>query len=233
MIFCYFRLEALCAGYKKVKIKITLIFKNSVTVCSGRASKQQKQMDYKGDIELIEQVLEGKTDAFSLIIDHHKNRVFNLAMRICGNREDAEEIAQDSFLKAYNGLGSFRMKSSFSTWLYRIVYNTAVSFLRTRKKGILSLEEFPAEMKDFAGSSSGDDEAEKDYRSSLVNFALQKISEDERVLISLYYYEELETDEIASITGISRSNVKVKLFRARQKMLEIIEKTERRKTIYQ
>ncbi|HLP74666.1 MAG TPA: RNA polymerase sigma factor [Bacteroidales bacterium] len=190
-------------------------------------------MDYKGDIELIEQVLEGKTDAFSLIIDHHKNRVFNLAMRICGNREDAEEIAQDSFLKAYNGLGSFRMKSSFSTWLYRIVYNTAVSFLRTRKKGILSLEEFPAEMKDFAGSSSGDDEAEKDYRSSLVNFALQKISEDERVLISLYYYEELETDEIASITGISRSNVKVKLFRARQKMLEIIEKTERRKTIYQ
>lgn len=233
MIFCYFRLEALCAGYKKFKIKITLIFKNSVTVCSGRASKQQKQMDYKGDIELIEQVLEGKTDAFSLIIDHHKNRVFNLAMRICGNREDAEEIAQDSFLKAYNGLGSFRMKSSFSTWLYRIVYNTAVSFLRTRKKGILSLEEFPAEMKDFAGSSSGDDEAEKDYRSSLVNFALQKISEDERVLISLYYYEELETDEIASITGISRSNVKVKLFRARQKMLEIIEKTERRKTIYQ
>lgn len=190
-------------------------------------------MDYKGDIELIKQVLDGKTDAFSLIVDHHKDRVFNLALRICGNREEAEEIAQDSFLKAYLGLSGFRMKSSFSTWLYRIVYNTAVSVLRTRKKGILSIEEFPADMKDFAGSTSGDEEAGQDYRNSLINFALQKITEEERVLISLFYYEELETEEIASITGISRSNVKVKLFRARQKMLEIIEKTERRKTIYQ
>lgn len=186
-------------------------------------------MDSERDIELIEQVLDGNTDAFSIIVDRHRDRVFNLAMRICGSREDAEEIAQDSFLKAYMGLGSFKMKSSFSTWLYRIVYNTAVSFLRTRKKDILSLEDFPADIKDFAGNGSADDEAEQDYRNSLVNFALQKLGEDERTLISLYYYEELETDEIASITGISRSNVKVKLFRARQKMLEIIERSESKK----
>lgn len=187
-------------------------------------------MSYKGDIFLIGQVLDGKTDAFSFIVDHYKDRIFNLALRICGNREDAEEIAQDSFLKAYKGLNSFRMKSSFSTWLYRIVYNTAVTCVRSKKKGILSIEDFPADMKDFTWYSSGEEEAGQDYRNSLVNFALQKITEEDRVLISLYYYEELETDEIASITGLSRSNVKVKLFRARQRMIEIIEKAERKKS---
>ena len=124
------------------------------------------------------------------------------------------------------------MKSSFSTWLYRIVYNTSISHVRIKKKGVLSLEDFPADATDFIGSNSSEEEAEKEYRSSLVNFALQKINEEERGLISLYYYDELSTDEISDVTGITKSNIKVKLFRARQKMLEIIEKVEKKKYIY-
>lgn len=189
-------------------------------------------MDYKGDIYYIEQILAGNCNSFSYIVDRHKNKAYNLAFRICGNHEEAEELAQDSFVKAYKSLGGFKMKSSFATWLYRIVYNTAISHVRIKKKGVLSLEDFPADATDFIGSNTTEEEAEREYRSSLVNFALQKITEEERGLISLYYYEEMNTDEISDITGISKSNIKVKLFRTRQKMQEIIEKVEKKKLIY-
>jgi RNA polymerase sigma-70 factor (ECF subfamily) len=189
-------------------------------------------MDLKGDILNIEQVLAGKSSAFGYIVDRHKDKAYNLAFRICGNREEAEEIAQDSFLKAYRSLKGFKMKSSFATWLYRIVYNTAISHVRIKKKGILSLEDFPADATDFIGSNPSEEEAEKQYRNSLVSFALQKINDEERGLISLYYYEEMSTEEISEVTGISKSNIKVKLFRARQKMMEILTKVEKKNFIY-
>jgi RNA polymerase sigma-70 factor (ECF subfamily) len=124
------------------------------------------------------------------------------------------------------------MKSSFATWFYRIVYNTTISHVRIKKKGVLSLEDFPADSTDFIGGSTSEEDAEKEYRNALVNFALQKINEEERGLVSLYYYEEMSTEEISDVTGISKSNIKVKLFRARQKMLKIIEKVEENKFIY-
>ena len=189
-------------------------------------------MEYKGDIAYIELVLSGNSGAFGYIVDHHKDKAFNLAFRICGNREDAEEIAQDSFLKAFRSLNGFKMKSSFATWFYRIVYNTSISYVRVRKKGVLSLEDFPADATDFIGDNSSDDDAEKEYRNALIGFALQKINEEERGLITLYYYDEMSTDEISDITGISKSNIKVRLFRERQKMLDIIEKVEKRKLVY-
>lgn len=189
-------------------------------------------MDYKGDKYYIEQILAGNSNVFRYIVDRHKDKAYNLAFRICGNREEAEELAQDSFFKAYMSLRSFKMKSSFATWLYRIVYNTTVSHVRIKKKGALSLEDFPADAVDFIGNNTSDDVAEKEYRSSLVNFALQKINEEERGLISLYYYEQLSTEEISDVTGLSKSNIKVKLFRARLKMQEIIEKVEKKRLIY-
>jgi len=189
-------------------------------------------MERKDDILYIEQVLSGKINAFSYIVDRHKNRAYNLAFRICGNHEEAEEIAQDAFMKVYRSLSGFKMKSSFATWLYRIVYNTAISHVRSRKIRVLSLEDFPADATDFLSAGISEEEADRDYRNSLVNFALQKITEEERGLISLYYYDEMSTDEISDVTGISRSNIKVKLFRARQKMIEIIEKVEKKKLIY-
>lgn len=142
-------------------------------------------MDKREDSYYINLVLKGNAEAFSWLVEKHQDNVFNLAFRICGNREEAEEIAQDSFMKAFRSLKTFRMKSSFSTWLYRITYNTSVSFVRSKKKGILYLEEFPADPADFFMITGNDEEAEREYRKSLVNFALQKISEDERALITL------------------------------------------------
>jgi RNA polymerase sigma factor (sigma-70 family) len=189
-------------------------------------------MDYKGDIIYIDQVISGKTEAFSHLVEKHKDNAFNLAFRITGNREEAEEVTQDAFLKAFKSIKSFKMKSLFSTWLYRIVYNTAVSLVRARKKEVLLIEDFPYEVEDFSVYNLSDDKAEIDYRERLVNFALKKIEDEDRALISLYYYEEMSTEEISAVTGIGKSNIKVKLFRARQKMLRIIEKVENKKTIY-
>lgn len=188
-------------------------------------------MVYKGDNIYIEQVLAGNNKAFSFLAERHKHHIYNLAFRICGNREEAEEIAQDSFLKAYKSLSGFKMKSSFATWLYRIAYNTAISHVRTRKLNDLSLDDFPAGTIEFIGKNISEEEAEIEYRNSLVNYALTKINEEERGLISLYYYEEMSIEDISEVTGISKSNIKVKLFRARQKMSVIIEKAEKKNLI--
>jgi RNA polymerase sigma factor (sigma-70 family) len=189
-------------------------------------------MDYKGDLYYIEQILAGNSNSFRFIVDRYKDKAYNLAFRICGNHEEAEELAQDSFVKVYRSLGGFKMKSSFATWLYRIVYNTSISHVRIKKKVTLSLDDFPADTTDFIRNNTSEEESDREYRSSIVNFALQKITEEERGLISLYYYEEMNTDEISEVTGISKSNIKVKLFRARQKMQEIIEKTEKKRLVY-
>ena len=189
-------------------------------------------MDNRNDTYYIEQVLEGKINAFSYLVDRHKDKAYNLAFRICGNREEAEEIAQDAFIKAYRSLRNFRNKSSFSTWLFRIVYNTSISLVRSRKKGVLAIEEFPADAVDFLGINRNEEEAAEDYRNSLINFALQKISEDDRGLITLYYYDDLDTEEISKITGISKSGIKVRLFRARKKMADIIAKVEQKNVFY-
>jgi len=189
-------------------------------------------MEKNSDISYIDKVLAGNLNAFSYLIDRHKDKAFNLAFRICGNREEAEEIAQDAFLKAFRSLKDFRKKSSFSTWLYRIVYNTSISLVRARGLRVLSLEEFPADAVDFLSESKNEDEAIDNYRNSLVNFALQKLQEEERGLITLYYYDDLETDEIARITGIRKQNIKVRLFRARQKMADIIKTVEKKNVFY-
>jgi len=188
--------------------------------------RQRTGMEPGSDKYYIEKVLAGNVNAFSCLVEVHKDKAFNLAFRICGNREEAEEVAQDAFLKAYRSLSDFRMQSSFATWLYRIVYNTAVSLVRTRKGKVLSLEEFPADAVDFLSGSGNEEEAVAEYRNALINFALQKLPEDERGLITLYYYNELPADEISKITGISKNNLKVKLFRARQKIAGIVRKAE-------
>lgn len=182
-------------------------------------------MNKRDDISYyIGQVLSGNTGAYTRIVELHRDKAFNLAYRICCNREEAEEVAQDAFLKAYRSLATFQGKSSFSTWLYRIVYNTAVSNVRSKKKEILSLEDFPADATDFMGTGMSEEKAEEEYRKSLVDFAFRKLAEEERSIIALHYYEDMSIEDISGVTGISKANVKVKLFRARQKMQGILEK---------
>lgn len=183
-------------------------------------------MNRRNDQYYIQLVLNGNKSAFANIVEIHKDNVFTLAVKICGNREDAEEVAQDSFVKAYRNLGSFKQNSKFATWLYKIVYNTAISCIRKRKKQVLQLDNFPADYSDFSRDNSFEEDADTEYKKALLAFALQKININDRAIISMHYLQEMSIDEISKATGIKGSNLKVKLFRSRKKLQEILINSE-------
>ena len=157
-----------------------------------------------------------------MLVERYQNNVFGLALKISNSREDAEEIAQDTFMKAFNALDTFKHKSSFATWLYRITYNSSITEIRKKKYNILQIEDFPADANDFIRDSENEEIAEREYKTSILNFAIQKLSSTDRAIISLYYYQDVSIEVIAGIIKTSKSNVKVKLHRARKRIEEII-----------
>ena len=180
-------------------------------------------MNFESDNYYIEKVLNNDVSAYSSLIDKHKEMVYTIAFRILRNREDAEETAQDTFMKAYQSLDKFRQESKFSTWLYRIVYNTAIS--KTRKKKIQTIDLDDKMEKNFSEDEIRDDVNKLDFdeQKILINKVIGKLSEEDSMLITLYYFEENTTEEIAEITGLSQSNVKVRLHRVRKRMYEEIQ----------
>jgi len=175
-------------------------------------------MDTNTDQIYIDKVLQGDTNAFSYLIDKYKNMVYTISIKIVKDHEDAEEIAQDSFLKAYQKLDTFKGESKFSTWLYTIVYRNSIS--KIRKKNIVTTDidafvldnhttdlEFPQ----IEAIKNGE---QKKY----VNKAISNLSEIDALLITLFYLNENSVEEIEQITGLTKTNVKVKLFRARKKL---------------
>ena len=176
-------------------------------------------MEQKDDILYIERVLKGDTQYFSHLVDKYKDIVFSIALKVLRNREDAEEMAQESFIKAYKSLHTFKGDAKFSTWLYRITYNNCISEVRKKKLKIVSTDDVqisdePEEM-NFDGIPA-------ENRAKYVKAALDKLPEDEYALILLYYFEDKSVEEIGEITKLSESNVKVKLFRARKKLYSIL-----------
>ena len=177
------------------------------------------KMDQKDDRYYISKVLEGDMQAFSYLVDKYKDMVFTLAFRILKNRENAEEVAQDSFVKVYQNLKKFKSKSKFSTWLYRIVYNTAISRVRVKQNPTMSIDDqkfFEIEDEKQNVIKNFDIENNKMILQRLLN----KLDESDRALITLYYLDECKISEIAEITGQNNSNIKVKLHRTRKKMKE-------------
>ena len=178
------------------------------------------------DIELIEQTLAGNQAAYADLIKRHQRFVFTLALRFSKNREDAEEIAQDCFVKAYRSLANFQRQSKFSTWLYSIVYTTAMTFLRKRRIDTDSIDDENTYIQ-LENSSSGFDvnSAENKSRSYYLNQAIAQLLPDDAAIITLFYMGEQSLDEIGQTLGIEPNTVKVKLFRARQRLKEKLERS--------
>ncbi len=166
----------------------------------------------------IDKVLQGDTNAFAYLIDKYKNMVYTISIKIVKDHEDAEEIAQDSFLKAYQKLDTFKGESKFSTWLYTIVYRNSIS--KIRKKNIVTTDidafvldnhttdfEFPQ----IEAIKNGE---QKKY----VAKAISNLKEMDALLITLFYLNENSVEEIEQITNLTKTNIKVKLFRARKKL---------------
>lgn len=178
------------------------------------------------DTYYIERILKGETECFACLIDKYSRQVYSLIVKIVRNREDAEELCQDTFIKVFRTLSSFKGKSSFSTWIYRIAYNTAISETRRRKQEFLSIEEeqltnvSEEEVSDALGRTSNEEQLH------CLDIAMEKLPPDERALISLFYMKEKTIEDVATITGFTESNVKTKLYRIRKKLYVLLKQME-------
>lgn len=171
------------------------------------------------DTEIISRVLRGEKALFAELVKKYQNFVFTIAGRYASNREDAEEIAQDVFVKAYKNLADFRGDAKFSTWLYTITSTTCISFLRKKKLAVHSLDqEHVFELADAQDSSFRANQVEQKSRITMVNQAIQLLSPDDAKVITLFYKGEQSLEEIGLIMGIDPNTVKVKLHRARQRL---------------
>lgn len=179
-------------------------------------------MEQKEDGHYIKRVLNGETNAYAFLVNKYKSMAFSLALKMLKNREDAEEVAQDAFVKAYQSLSQFRGGARFSTWLYRIVYNTAVSRLRKSSFEELSIDDTLIEEKVPDEIGDAYYKLKESERKKFLDIVLEKLDPGENFLVTLYYYEEKELDEIAQITGLTKNNVKVRIFRARQRMMVML-----------
>lgn len=175
-------------------------------------------MSNKEEIALIRSIKQGDIAAFSQIIDKHQNMAYSLAISIVKNKQEAEEVTQDAFVKAYQSLNNFKGNSAFSSWLYRIVYNTAISKLRSRKPHTEDLESKEMVRHEAFSADDNKNRLELQERKKLLKKALQKLKEEDAFILILYYYKEQSIEEISQTTGLSVSNVKVKLHRGRQQM---------------
>ncbi|WP_093919964.1 RNA polymerase sigma factor [Sunxiuqinia elliptica] len=175
-------------------------------------------MNRKDDHYYIEQVVNGNVAAFSYLVEKYRDMVYGLSLKMLKNTEDAEELAQDTFVKAFQSLSSYQGKSKFSTWLYRITYNGAITLMRKRKLALYSLDEQRLSDEDELTIGTRLAEIDQEELAESLKRAMEELPADDQVLITLFYYEDQRVEDIAHITGLSASNVKVKIHRARKKM---------------
>jgi len=177
------------------------------------------------DSELIQQVIRGDQQAYALVVERYQNFVFTIVLRYVKSREDAEEVAQDVFVKAYRSLAAFKGESKFSTWLYTIATTSSLSWLRKKKVELRSLDDETV----FARADNIDgglhaNQIEQKSRVQLVNEALRLLSPEDAEMITLFYKGEQTLDEIAQVLGIETNTAKVRLHRARTRLKDKMER---------
>lgn len=170
-------------------------------------------------------------NAFGLLIQKHEKYAYTLALRIVKNPEEAEEVAQDAFMKVYHSLKTFEKKSKFTTWLYKIIYNEALGRLRKSKRFNVQLEEIPESEEYQVDYLDGLSSLHLEERKQLIRKALDNLKPAESAVLTLFYLEEQTIKEIEEITDFSESHVKILLHRGRKHMLESLKKISNQELI--
>ncbi|MGV8093695.1 MAG: RNA polymerase sigma factor [Mangrovibacterium sp.] len=179
-------------------------------------------MEHLNETDLIKSVLDGEPRAFSVLLKRYQRPVHSLIRQIIPGREDAEELTQDVFVKAFNNLSSFRGSSKLSTWLFRIAYNTTISYTRKRK---LLYSDIDEKVFNNISDETVDELLDREDDEAVmhqIEAAVEKLNPEDKALISLYYTQERSVKEIAAITGLTPENVKIKLYRVRKKIVFLI-----------
>ena len=179
-------------------------------------------MENKSDTIYIDRVINGDTGAFAFLVEKYQNMVFTLANKILSNKEDAEDAAQETFVKCYRALNRYNAQAAFSTWLYKITYNHSIDILKSKNKKWHTTEWKSDLEPEMIPQHSFDEKIDLKEIQLLLKEAIHRLSPDEQVIVTLYYYEDLPLKDIAEIIGIRENNVKIKLFRIRSKLLEIL-----------
>jgi len=177
-------------------------------------------MEKKTDEYYIREILKGDSGSFSQLVEKYGHLAFSLSMKILNQREDAEEASQDAFIKAYNSLGSFQSSSTFKTWFFRIVYNTSISRLRTRKNIEVKIEDVKISDAEIQSTESAMVQLNTNDRQKYLQAGLERLDPEERALLKMYYYDDFSMDEVSDVTGLTVSNVKVKIHRSRKRLLQ-------------
>ena len=183
------------------------------------------------DHEIINRVLVGNTRSFADLVERHQDKAMTLAMRMLRNREEAEEAVQDAFVRAFNALAQFEKRSSFSTWLYRILFNVCSTVLSKREVPLQSIssnnneEKSEEEIPDFSEIPDSVFEGEE-FRQHVID-AMNELPPLYSGITTMFYLDDLSYEEIAKITGSPLGTVKARLFRARVMLREgILRRTE-------
>lgn len=174
------------------------------------------------DQHYIDKIIGGDTNAFAVLVDRYKDFVFTLALRMVKHREEAEEVSQDTFIKAYHSLHKFNGASKFSTWLYKIAYNTCLDQLKKHKREqhVVPIDEFTE--RQVKTIENALDTIEDQERKKEIQDCINLLPNEDAFLLSLFYFEELSLEEISKVLGIKANHVKIKLFRARKKLTAIL-----------
>jgi len=171
----------------------------------------------------IREILNGDPGSFSHLVEKYKDLAFHVSLKILVNREEAEEAAQDAFIKAYRALPSFKGGAAFKTWFYRIIYNNAISRLRSsQNKRDVSLEEVRITDGEVEETETTLSRLSSEERQQYLQAALNKMAPEDRSLLVMFYFDELSVTEITEVTNLTESNVKVKLHRGRKKLFELL-----------
>lgn len=157
-------------------------------------------------------------DAFSWLMDRYKPMAFSLALRILKNRDEAEEVVQESFIKAFQSISCFREESRFSTWLFRIVYNSSISVTRKKKREWVQVDQVCQETVNFTDLDNALNKLSEKESRYFIQKALHRLDETDFTILLLFYYEDKSLKEIGKITGIKYSYLKVRIQRARKKL---------------
>jgi len=170
----------------------------------------------------IAKIIQGDTNSFAVLVNRYKDLVFTLAYRMLKNREEAEEVSQDTFLKVFKSLAKFKGESKFSSWIYRVTYNTCLDKIKKQKRDpvVVTIDEFTEHQVSTIDNAL--DKLIVQERKQVIQDCLQMLPSDVGFLLTLYYFDERSIEEISKIIGISNTNVKVKLFRGRKKLASIL-----------
>lgn len=175
------------------------------------------------DAEIIESVKKGNQADYSILVERYKNKAFTMLKRMLKNDFEAEEILMDAFLKAYNNLGSFKFESKFSTWFYKIAYNTALSRISNSKR-IIETQMASIDDVNYLESNYNADEYVSENSAELVQKVVNQLPEKNAAVITMFYLEEMTIEEISDVLNLSAANVKVILHRSRNLLRKLIEK---------